>query len=119
MNPRPTKNANPDAESARERAKELKALFAETQALPQADLITDEIIAAEIDAYRAEEKAKNMPKIVNPKSKIDNRKFTTQSSLDSYVWGICNILRILDDTETQDTGRAGIKVRAAVARVCA
>ena len=23
----------------------------------------------------------------------NNRKFTTQASLDSYVWGICNILR--------------------------
>lgn len=34
-----------------------------------------------------------MPKIDNPKSAIANRKFTTQSSLDSYVWGICNILR--------------------------
>ena len=72
-----------------------------------------------------------MPKIANPtasrrtdgKSEIVNRKFTTQSSLDSYVWGICNILRrsncagalqyvpeltwilflrILDDTEAQE-----------------
>ena len=34
-----------------------------------------------------------MPKIINQKSTIENRKFTTQSSLDSYVWGICNILR--------------------------
>jgi len=50
-----------------ERLKELKALFAETQALPQAQEITDEVIAAEIDAYRAEEKAKNMPQPANPK----------------------------------------------------
>jgi type I restriction enzyme M protein len=34
-----------------------------------------------------------MPKISNQKSEINNRKFTSQSSLDSYVWGICNILR--------------------------
>ena len=37
--------------------------------------------------------AKTMPKIQNQKSQIQNRKFTTQASLDSYVWSICNILR--------------------------
>jgi len=66
-----------------------------------------------------------MAKIVNSKSSA--LKFTTQSSLDSYVWGICNILRrsncagalqyvpeltwilflrILDDTEAQEAERA-------------
>lgn len=58
---------------------------------------------------------------------LNSRKFTTQASLDSYVWGICDILRrsncagalqyvpeltwilflrILDDTETQEAERA-------------
>ena len=38
------------------RVNEWKALFKETQALPQARTITDEEIAAEIAAYRAERK---------------------------------------------------------------
>ena len=58
-----------------------------------------------------------MPKVAIPK--YNTLKFITQSSLDSCVSGICNMLRTLDDTETQDTERAGIKVRAAAARVCA
>ncbi len=66
-----------------------------------------------------------MPKIAN--SKTNTLKFTTQSSLDSYVWGICNILRrsncagalqyvpeltwilflrILDDSETLEAERS-------------
>ena len=66
-----------------------------------------------------------MPRSV--KSKPSTLKFSTQSSLDSYVWGICNILRrsncagalqyvpeltwilflrILDDTEAQEAERA-------------
>ncbi len=66
-----------------------------------------------------------MSKIAN--SKTNSLKFTTQSSLDAYVWGICNILRrsncagalqyvpeltwilflrILDDTEAQEAERA-------------
>ena len=68
-----------------------------------------------------------MPKISVQTSAANLRKFTTQSSLDSYVWGICNILRrsncagalqyvpeltwilflrILDDTEAQEAERA-------------
>lgn len=68
-----------------------------------------------------------MPKNNNHISTNGNRKFTTQSSLDSYVWSICNILRrsncagalqyvpeltwilflrILDDTETQQAERS-------------
>ena len=39
-----------------ERVQEWQALFAETQALPQAQTITEEEIAAEIAAYRAAEK---------------------------------------------------------------
>jgi len=65
----------------------------------------------------------------------NNRKFTSQASLDSYVWSICDILRrsncagalqyvpeltwilflrILDDTETQEAERAeavGVKYK--------
>lgn len=37
-------------------ANELKALFKEMQSLPQADVITEEEIAAEIAAYRASKK---------------------------------------------------------------
>jgi hypothetical protein len=66
--PKNTPKAKRDEDQKRlEQARELKDLFAETQALPQAQGITDEVIAAEIDAYRAEEKAKNMPKSANPK----------------------------------------------------
>ena len=39
-----------------ELVQEWKALFAETQALPEAKAITDEEIAAEIAAYRASKK---------------------------------------------------------------
>jgi len=39
------------------RVNEWKALFKETQALPQAQTITEEEIAAEIAAYRAERKS--------------------------------------------------------------
>lgn len=67
-----------------------------------------------------------MPKSSNH-TKANGVKFATQSSLDSYVWGICNILRrsncagalqyvpeltwmlflrILDDTETQQAERS-------------
>ena len=47
--------SNPeDAQSRQARVKEWKALFKETQALPQARIITEEEIAAEIAAYRAE-----------------------------------------------------------------
>ncbi len=70
---------------------------------------------------------KPMPKVTNPQAPITTRKFTTQASLDAYVWGICNILRcsncaralqyvpeltwilflrILDDTEAQEAERA-------------
>jgi hypothetical protein len=45
-----------EAEARRERVREWKALFKETQALPQAKTITEEEIAAEIAAYRAEQK---------------------------------------------------------------
>ncbi len=38
------------------RVNEWKALFKETQSLPQAQTITEEEIAAEIAAYRAEQK---------------------------------------------------------------
>lgn len=42
------------AEEERENAiKELKALFKETQSLPQAKTLTDEDIRAEIEAYRS------------------------------------------------------------------
>ena len=41
------------AESRLARVEEWKALFKETQALPQAKTITEEEIAAEIAAYRA------------------------------------------------------------------
>ena len=42
------------AEEDRENAvKELKALFKETQSLPQAKTLTDEDIRAEIEAYRS------------------------------------------------------------------
>jgi type I restriction enzyme M protein len=34
-----------------------------------------------------------MPKTSHQKSENNSRKFTTQASLDSYVWNICNILR--------------------------
>ena len=37
----------------KERVRRLKALFKTTQALPQAKTITEEVIAAEIEAYRA------------------------------------------------------------------
>ena len=68
-----------------------------------------------------------MPKPNN--SNGNSRKFTTQASLDSYVWGICNILRrsncagalqyvpeltwilflrILDDREGQEAEQAEI-----------
>lgn len=46
---------NDDAQERAERVRELKALFKETQALPQARTITEEDIAAEIAAYRAEQ----------------------------------------------------------------
>ncbi len=42
--------------SIQARVDEWKALFRETQALPQAQTITEEEIAAEIAAYRAEKK---------------------------------------------------------------
>jgi len=42
--------------SIQARVDEWKALFRETQALPQAQTITEEEIAAEISAYRAEKK---------------------------------------------------------------
>ena len=41
-----------DAERQK-RVRRLKALFRTTQALPQAKTITEEVIAAEIEAYRA------------------------------------------------------------------
>jgi antitoxin ParD1/3/4 len=41
-----------DVESQK-RVRQLKALFKDTQALPQAKTITEEEIAAEIEAYRA------------------------------------------------------------------
>jgi len=42
------------AEEDRENAvKELKALFKETQSLPQAKILTDDDIRAEIEAYRS------------------------------------------------------------------
>lgn len=44
-----------EARARQERVHELKALFKETQALPQARTITEEEIAAEIAAYRAEQ----------------------------------------------------------------
>jgi hypothetical protein len=44
------------AEAILARVNEWKALFKETQSLPQAQTITDEEIAAEIAAYRAENK---------------------------------------------------------------
>ena len=48
--------SEPDnAQERAERVRELKALFKETQALPQARTITEEEIAAEIAAYRAEQ----------------------------------------------------------------
>lgn len=46
-----------EAAARRERTREWKALFKETQALPQAKTITEEEIAAEIAAYRAEKRA--------------------------------------------------------------
>ena len=45
------------AEAILARVNEWKTLFKETQALPQAQVITEEEIAAEIAAYRAEKKA--------------------------------------------------------------
>ncbi len=49
--------SEPDsAVSIQARVNEWKALFKETQALPQAQTITEEEIAAEIAAYRAEKK---------------------------------------------------------------
>ena len=42
-----------ESETAEARVEEWKALFKETQALPQAQTITEEDIAAEIAAYRA------------------------------------------------------------------
>jgi hypothetical protein len=45
------------AETILARVNEWKMLFKETQALPQAQVITEEEIAAEIAAYRAEKKA--------------------------------------------------------------
>lgn len=49
---------NPEEAQARQaRVKEWKALFKKTQALPQAKTITEEEIAAEIAAYRAEQNA--------------------------------------------------------------
>jgi len=46
----------PDDAKVREaRVHELKALFKETQSLPQARTITEEEISAEIAAYRAEQ----------------------------------------------------------------
>jgi type IV secretory pathway VirD2 relaxase len=48
-----------DAQERGERVRELKALFKETQALPQARTITEEEIAAEIAAYRAEQAERN------------------------------------------------------------
>jgi type IV secretory pathway VirD2 relaxase len=44
-----------DAQERGERVRELKALFKETQSLPQARTITEEEISAEIAAYRAEQ----------------------------------------------------------------
>ncbi|MGB8645391.1 MAG: hypothetical protein WCF84_09140 [Anaerolineae bacterium] len=43
-----------DEDETAARVQSLKRLFAETQGLPQARTITDEEIAAEIKAYRAE-----------------------------------------------------------------
>lgn len=45
------------AEAIQARVREWKALFKETQSLPQAQAITEEEIVAEIAAYRAEKKA--------------------------------------------------------------
>jgi len=42
-----------DAQERGERVRELKALFKETQSLPQARTISEEEISAEIAAYRA------------------------------------------------------------------
>ena len=43
--------------AALERVREWEALFKKTQAFPQAETITEEVIAAEIAAYRAEKKS--------------------------------------------------------------
>jgi hypothetical protein len=49
--------STPEGDSERqERVQEWRALFAETQALPQAHTITEEEIAAEVAAYRASKK---------------------------------------------------------------
>jgi hypothetical protein len=45
-----------EPENTQARVSEWKTLFKETQALPQAQTITEEEIAAEIAAYRAEKK---------------------------------------------------------------
>ena len=43
-----------ESQTRQARVKEWKALFKETQKLPQARIMTEEEIAAEIDAYRNE-----------------------------------------------------------------
>lgn len=48
-----------NAQAIQARLNEWKALFKETQALPQAQTITEEEIAAEIAAYRAGKKNEN------------------------------------------------------------
>jgi hypothetical protein len=48
--------SQPENDSVMARVREWEALFKETQALPQAETITEEDIAAEIAAYRAEKK---------------------------------------------------------------
>jgi len=45
-----------DDSERQERVQEWQALFAETQALPQAQMMTEEEIAAEVAAYRASKK---------------------------------------------------------------
>lgn len=48
--------SQPENSATLARVREWEALFKETQSLPQAQSITDEDIAAEIAAYRAEKK---------------------------------------------------------------
>ena len=48
--------SQPENGATRARVREWEALFKEIQSLPQAQSITDEDIAAEIAAYRAEKK---------------------------------------------------------------
>jgi hypothetical protein len=47
-----------EARERRERAEALRAVFREIQDLPQAKILTEEDIAAEIAAYRAERECK-------------------------------------------------------------